>query len=139
MSEKVWLGPVFIKGEGFEIIMRALNHYNKRLHRIAQSPEIADAGAMFGSVLEAESKRVAPTLRPIAEKLRAGLVDTSQMTELRKDVPLIQKALTCYKSDIKKAQGSTGGYYYDMVAGNTHIQSDLGLIDQSIKKLEQYD
>ena len=39
MDGQTWIGSIFIKDEGgFEIIMRALNHYNRRLHHISEDP-----------------------------------------------------------------------------------------------------
>ena len=139
MSEKVWLGSIFIKDEGgFDIIMRALNHYNRRLHRISESPEIADAGAMFGSILQSESMKTAPKLKPIADRLRAGLADASALAALEDDVEIIEKAMICYKSDAQKALDSVHEYYTKLVEGNEHFQNDIAVLDNCIQKLKQY-
>lgn len=140
MSDKVWLGSIFIKNEGgFDIIMRAMNHYNRRLHRISASPEIADAGAMFGSVLESQSAKIMPQLKIIADRLRAGLCDESVLAEVRDDIEIIEKALICYKSDITKHNNGVHQYYTDLLKGNNHADTDVDLIDTCIQRLKDYD
>ncbi len=139
MAEKTWLGSIFIKNEGgFEIIMRALNHYNRRLHRISDSPEIADTGAMFGSILQSEATKNTPKLKPIANRLRTSLTDTSTLSELEKDTEIIEKAMICYKADIIKAVDDADVYYTRLLEGNSDFKSDLPKIDDSIKRLKQY-
>jgi len=140
MPEKTWVGSIFIKDEGgFDIIMRALNHYNRRLHRISESPEIADAGAMFGSILQSESARTAPRLKPVADRLRAGLADASSLAALEDDVEIMERAMICYKSDAQKAADNVHEYYAKLVEGNEHYRGDIGALDGCIRKLKRYD
>ena len=57
MSEKLWLGGIYLKEEGgYEIILRSLNHYKKRLQTIGASPELKEAAAMFAPLLQSHSK-----------------------------------------------------------------------------------
>lgn len=139
MSGKVWLGPIFIRDEGgFEIIMRALNHYNRRLRRISDSPELAGAGATLGSVLQSESMRVAPRLKSIANRLRAGLTDPSELAALERDVEIIEKAMICYGSDSRRAADGVHEYYAGLVEGNEHYRRDMQTLDSSIARLKRY-
>ena len=58
MSEKIWLGGIYLKDEGgYEIILRSLIHYKKRLMTIDKSPEIKDSAAMFGGILIMAAKK----------------------------------------------------------------------------------
>ncbi len=140
MPEKVWVGSIFIKDEGgFDIIMRALNHYNRRLHRISDSPEIAGAGAMFASILQSESVRTAPRLRPIADRLRAGLADASALAALEDDIEIIEKAMVCYRSDSQKAIENVDGYYTGLAEGNKYYRQDVKILDDCIARLKRYD
>ena len=51
MSDKIWLGAIYLKEEGgYEIILRSLVHYKKRLMTIGKSPEIKDSAGMFGEI-----------------------------------------------------------------------------------------
>ncbi len=139
MPEKVWIGSIFIKDEGgFEIIMRALNHYNRRLRRISESPEIADAGAALGSILQSESMRTAPLLRPIADRLRAGLSDASALAALEGDMEIIERAMVCYRSDSQKAVDGAHKYYTRLAEGNEHYRQDLSILDDCIRRMKKY-
>ena len=139
MSGKVWLGSIFIKEEGgFDIIMRALNHYNRRLHRISGSPEIAGA-AMLGSVLQSESVKTASRLRPIADRMRAGLAgDATALAALEDDIEMIEKAMVCYGSDARKAAEGAHPYYAALVEGNAHHRDDVRILDDCIRRLKRY-
>ena len=54
MSDKIWLGGIYLKEEGgYEIILRSLIHYKKRLMTVDKSPEIKDSAAMFGGIFKA--------------------------------------------------------------------------------------
>jgi len=139
MSGKVWLGQIFIRDEGgFELIMRALNHYNRRLRRISDSPELAGAGAALGSVLQSESARVAPRLKSIANRLRAGLTDPSELAALERDIEIIEKAMVCYRSDSQRAADGLHGYYAALVEGNEHYRRDMSVLDSSVERLKRY-
>ena len=136
--DKTWIGSIFIRDEGgFEIIMRALNHYNRRLHRITRTPEIADAGATLGSILQSESIRTASRLKPIANRLREGLADPAVLATLHDDMETVKKAMLCYKADCQKAADGIS-YYTDMLKDNTHVQEDMAVVDAAIGRLEEY-
>ena len=58
MSEKSWIGGIYLKEEGgYEIILRSLNHYKKRLQTIHASPELKEAAAMFAPVLQSQARK----------------------------------------------------------------------------------
>ena len=49
----VWMGGIFLKDEGgYEIVLKSLVHYKKRLQTIHASPELKEAAAMFAPVLQ---------------------------------------------------------------------------------------
>lgn len=138
MPDTAWTGSIFIRDEGgFELIMRALNHYNRRLRRISASPEIAGAGAMFGSVLGAEAARTVPLLGPIAGRLRAGLADPAALAAVEGDIGIIEKAMVCYKADAAKAADGAHAYYAGLVEGNAHYRGDVDAIDGAIARLKE--
>ena len=40
----IWMGGIFLKDEGgYEIILKSLDHYKRRLQTIHQSPELQEA------------------------------------------------------------------------------------------------
>ena len=137
--DRAWLGQIFIGDEGgFDVIMRALDHYGRRLRHVLGSPEIAGAAAMLGSILQSESARTARRLGPIADRLRAGLTDASVLAGLEGDVDTIERAMACYRSDCRKAAGGAHPYYAGLVEGNAHYMQDLAVLDDCIRKLRMY-
>lgn len=132
------MGPIFIRDEGgFEVIMRALNHYNKRLNHIADTPELAQAGAVFGTILQSESAKASSKLKPLANKLRAGLTDPDILATLHDDIEIMEKAMRCYKADCQKATQDIP-YYTEMLGKNMHVQDDVQMLDKYINRLKQY-
>ena len=57
----VWLGGIFLKNEGgYEIVLRSLAHYKKRLRSIGESPELKEAAAMFAPILQSQAQKRYP-------------------------------------------------------------------------------
>lgn len=99
-----WTGGLFVRHEGgFELVMRALNHYNRRLRRISESPELGSAGAVLASVLQSESAKTAPKLKELAGRMRASLTDDAALASLEGDLDLVGRAMSCYASDLRRA------------------------------------
>ena len=54
----VWIGGIFLKDEGgYEIVLRSLAHYKKRLRTISESPELKEAAAMFAPILVSQAQK----------------------------------------------------------------------------------
>lgn len=130
-----WLGGLFIRHEGgFEVLMRALNHYNRRLRRISESPEVAAAGAMFASVLQSESARTAPQLKDLAARLRASLTDDGRLASLEGDVDLAVRAMSCYASDLRRA--ASGDRFCSSLVGEA--RDEPGAVESAMARLREY-
>ena len=105
MVDKIWLGGIFLKNEGgYEIVLKSLGHYKKRLQTIGNSPELKEAAAMFAPVLQQQAVKIVPQIDATVSKIQDALSDSIPVDSLADDVPLIQKALECYQSDIEKAE-----------------------------------
>ena len=139
MSEKNWIGGVFIQNGGYEIILKSLNHYKKRLRNIAKSPELKDSGAMFGSILEQEAMKTYPKVEEAIARLEDCLSEKQPIESLRDDVRFFEKSLTCYESDIQKAQNTGHEYYVKLVGDLPKIKDDLPLIKEAKSKIFQTD
>lgn len=139
MSEKNWIGGLFIQNEGYEIILKSLNHYKKRLRNIAKSPELKDSGAMFGSILEQEAMKTYPKVDEAIARLEDCLSDKLPMDSLRDDLSFFEKSLTCYESDIQKAQNTGHEYYLNLVGDLAKTKDDLPLIKEAKSKIFQTD
>ena len=138
MVDKIWLGGIFLKNEGgYEIVLKSLGHYKKRLQTIGNSPELKEAAAMFAPVLQQQAVKIVPQIDVTMSKIQDALSDSIPVDSLADDVPLIQKALECYQSDIEKAE-TTGHEYFQKLLGDiTRAKQDSPNIAQAIEKIKQ--
>ena len=101
----VWLGGIFLKNEGgYEIVLRSLAHYKKRLRSIGESPELKEAAAMFAPILQSQAQKRYPMVIEAQKKIEQVLQDSIPAQSLEEDLDTLEKALECRQSDIIKAQ-----------------------------------
>ena len=138
MADKVWLGGIFLKNEGgYEIILKSFAHYKKRLQTIGNSPELKEAAAMFAPVLQQQAVKIVPQIDVTVSKIQDALSDSISIDSLADDVPLMQRALECYQSDIEKAE-TTGHEYFQKLLGDIpKAKQDSTNIAQAIDKIKQ--
>jgi len=139
MSEKLWLGGIYLKDEGgYEIILKSLTHYEKRLKTIHLSPELKEAAAMFAPVLQSQARKRVPMINEAKEKIEKILLDTIPIQSLEQDLEILTKGLECYKSDIEKAE-DTGVEYFVKLLGDVHkARNDMDSIENALIKIKQY-
>ena len=139
MVDKIWLGGIFLKNEGgYEIVLKSLAHYKKRLQTIGNSPELKEAAAMFAPVLQQQAVKTIPKIDETISKIQDVLSDTKPIDSLRDDVQFLQRALECYQSDIEKAE-NTGHEYFIKLLGDLHAaKNDSPIIAQAIEKIKQF-
>ena len=76
MSEKLWIGGIYLKEEGgYEIILKSLIHYRKRLQTIHESPELKEAAAMFAPILQSTARKKMPIIEEAKEKIYQVLLN----------------------------------------------------------------
>ena len=140
MSEKIWLGGIYLKDEGgYEIILRSLLHYKKRLMTVDKSPEIKDSAAMFGGILLLAARKEMPKINETIQKIQKGLSDTQSINTLEEDIPFLEKALSSYELDIQKAQDTGHEYYLSLVGDLASVKNDLDLIKIAKSKINQFE
>ena len=138
MADKVWLGGIFLKNEGgYEIILKSFAHYKKRLQTIGSSPELKEAAAMFAPVLQQQAVKIVPQIDVTVSKIQDALSDSIPVDSLADDVPLMQKALECYQSDIEKAETTEHEYFQKLLGDITRAKQDSTIITQAIDKIKQ--
>jgi len=139
MSEKLWIGGIYLKEEGgYQIILRSLNHYKKRLQTIGSSPELKEAAAMFAPLLQSTARKKIPNINDVKWKIYEGLLDIISIQSLEQDLEVLQKALECRKADILKAE-ETGAEYFIKLLGNVQdAKKDNELIENALVKINQY-
>ncbi|MFB5607466.1 MAG: hypothetical protein ACE5RG_05115 [Candidatus Nitrosomaritimum yanchengensis] len=140
MSEKIWLGGIYLKEEGgYDIILRSLNHYKKRLMTVDKSPEIKDSAAMFGGILKQAAMKTIPQIDEITQKIQNSLSEPQSIKTLNENIAFLEKALTCYETDITKAQDTGHEYYLNLIGNLPQVKNDLELIKIAKSKIRQFE
>ncbi len=139
MSDKTWIGGIYLKDEGgYEIVLKSLKHYKNRLKTMGNSPELKDAGAMFAPVLYQQAMKTIPKIDETIQKLQDNLGDIQSVNKLRKDIPFLEKALLCYEADIHKAQDIGHEYFVKLVGDMVVAKNDLATIKIALDKIKQF-
>lgn len=140
MSDKIWLGGIYLRDEGgYEIVLRALHHYKNRLITIDKSPEIKDSAAMFGGILKQAAMKTIPKIDEISQKLQQSLQDAQLVKTLNENISFLQKALASYEADIIKAEQTGHEYYLNLVGDLPSAKNDLKLVKLAKSKINQYE
>ena len=133
----VWTGGIYLKDEGgYEIVLRSLKHYKKRLKSIGRSPELTNA-PMFAQIVLQEANKTGPLIDPAISRITDALGDREALAALQADVPLYERALMCYHSDIQKAQNGADEFYLKLISDNPMAMSDYHNIATALEKIKQ--
>ena len=139
MSEKIWIGGIYLKEEGgYQIILKSLTHYKKRLQTIHSSPELKEAAAMFAPVLQSQAKKRIPMIENTIEKIKIFLLDSTKSELLKEDVEILEKALECRKSDIEKAENTSDEYFVKLLGNFQESKKDVEQINNALEKIKEY-
>ena len=89
----VWIGGIFLKDEGgYEIVLRSLAHYKKRLRTISESPELKEAAAMFAPILVSQAQKRYPMVIEVQKKIEQ----------------MLQNSIKCYKEKFEEKMMKNG-------------------------------
>jgi hypothetical protein len=139
MSEKTWMGAIYLKEEGgYEIVLKSLKHYKKRLRTIGDSPELKEAAAMFAPILNQQAMKTYPKVVEVIKKIQNSLKDTQLISKLSEDISILEKALSCYEADIHKAEETEHEYFLKLIGDMKEAKNDLETIKIALKKIKQY-
>ena len=139
MTDKIWLGGIYLKDEGgYEIILKSLNHYKNRLKTLNESPELKDGGGTFGSILNMQARKTVPKINEVIEKIQSGLSDVQILKELEEEKQFLEKALSCYESDIHKAEDTGNEYFVKLVGDMIQGRKDLETIKTALDKINNF-
>ena len=139
MAEKIWLGGIYVKDEGgYEIILKSLNHYKIRLKTLNDSPELKESAAMFASVLNQQARKIVPKINEVIEKIYSGLNNIEDMNALEEEKRFLEKALSCYESDIHKAEDTGHEYFVKLVGDMEQGRKDLKTIKTALEKINNF-
>ena len=133
------MGAIYLNNEGgYDIVLKSLRHYKKRLQTLGNSPELKDAAAMFASVLNQQAMKTIPKIDEVIQKLQNNLGDTKSISKLDEEVAFLEKALLCYEADIHKAQDTGHEYFVKLVGDMVEATNDLKTIAIATKKIKEY-
>jgi len=139
MTDKIWLGRIYLKDEGgYEIILKSLNHYKNRLKTLNESPELKESGATFGSILNQQARKTIPKINEVIGKIHTSLLDVQILTKLEEEKQFLEKALSCYQSDIHKAEDTGNEYFVKLVGDMIQGRKDLDIIKTALDKINNY-
>ena len=139
MTEKIWIGAIYLKDEGgYEIVLKSLRHYKNRLRTMGNSPELKEAGAMFAPVLNQQAMKTVPKIDEVIQKIQDNIGDIRSVSKLSQDVPFLEKALACYEADIHRAQDIEHEYFVKLVGNMNEAKNDLKTIKIALEKIKQY-
>ncbi len=138
MSDKTWIGAIYLKDEGgYEIVLKSLRHYKNRLKTMGNSPELKEA-ATFAPVLMQQAMKTIPIINETIQKIQNNLDDIQSVNKISDDVPFLEKALTCYQADIHKAENTGHEYFLKLVGDMAEAKNDLKSIKIALEKIKQY-
>ena len=139
MVDKIWLGGIFLKNEGgYEIILKSLSHYKKRLQTIGNSPELKEAAAKFAPVLQQQAAKTIPKIDETVSKIQDVLSDSKPIDSLADDAQFLQRALECYQSDIEKAENTGHEYFIKLLGDLPTAKKDTETIIHAIERIKQF-
>ena len=99
----VWMGGIFLKDEGgYEIVLKSLVHYKKRLQTMHESPELKEAAAMFAPVLQSQAQKRIPMIDETKQKIDQMLQNSIPAQSLEQDLEILEKALECRQGRHRK-------------------------------------
>ncbi len=135
----VWMGGIFLKDEGgYEIVLKSLAHYKKRLQTIHASPELKEAAAMFAPVLQGQAQKRIPMIDEAKQRIDQMLKDSISPQSLEQDLEILEKALECRKADIEKAQDTGKEYFMELLGDLQEAAKDLEPLTNALVKIKQY-
>jgi len=137
MSARTWLGGIYLREGGHGIVLRALDHYRRRVANVGSDPQIRDVPSLRILVVE-EGKKTAEKVPLVIKIINAGLDNPKLIEQVEFEVPLIEKALNCYKADIEKIVNTMEERYTYLFDEPKNLQSDLPLITEALVKIKQF-
>ena len=138
MSEKIWIGGIYLKVEGYEIILKSLKHYKKRLQTIHASPELKEAAAMFAPVLQSQAKKRIPMIEETENQVKEFLLGSISSEKVEENLEILEKGLECRKSDIDKGVSTSNEYFIKLLGDSQESKKDLEPIENALTKIKEY-
>lgn len=138
MSGKPWLGGIYLRGRGYGIVIKALNHYRKRVVNVGNDPQLKESAMNLRMLVADEGKKTAQKVDVVIKIINAGKKDPKLINQVQFEVPLMEKALKCYQTDIEKIADTMQERYVDLFDEPKNLQFDLPLIEEALQEIKKY-
>ncbi|MFQ5573385.1 MAG: hypothetical protein ACE5EJ_03950 [Nitrosopumilaceae archaeon] len=138
MSRRTWLGGIYLRGGGYAIVIKALQHYQKRVQTIGNDPQLQETAMNLKMLVAEEGKKTAQKVGVVMNIINTGRNDPKMMNQIQFDVPLIEKALKCYQNDLEKIAENMEARYAELFDEPKNLQDDLPLIEQALKEINKF-
>ena len=139
MSKKIWMGGIYLKEEGgYQIILKSLTHYKKRLQTIHASPELKEAAAMFAPVLQSQAKKRIPMIEETENQVKEFLLGSISSEKVEENLEILEKGLECRKSDIDKGVRTSNEYFIKLLGDVQESKKDIEQINNALVKIKEY-
>ena len=138
MPDSIWLGIIYLKEEGgYSLVLRALNHYKKRLATIGSSPELSEA-PMFVQIIKQEAIKTIPKINFLMNQVTEGLKKPELLVKLEAEIPMLTKAMNSYHSDLTKSLNNSHRYYSELIPNPQDLKDDLTQTKTGLFKIQEF-
>lgn len=138
MSGRSWLGGIYLRSGGYVIVLKALKHYQNRVQTVGNDPQLQDTAMNLKMLVAEEGKKTAQKVGVVMNIINAGKNDPKLINQVQFEVPLIEKALKCYQTDLEKIADTMEARYAELFDEPKNLQDDLPLIEQALKEINKF-
>ena len=82
--------------------------------------------------------KTGPAIDQAVGKIKNGLENPDTLNELQSDIPIFEKALSCYQADIQKAKNSSDKFYSELIPDVRAVTADLEKIKTALSKISEF-
>ena len=93
---------------------------------------------MFAPILVQQAMKTHPKVIELIQKTESSIDDIQKVNNLKEDIPLFEKALLCYESDINKARDTGHEYFLKLIENVEEASKDLDTIKVALDKIKQF-
>jgi dsRNA-specific ribonuclease len=138
MPGRTWLGGIYLRKGGHAIVLKALKHYQNRVQKIGNDPQLQDAAMNLRMLVAEEGKKTAQKVDVVMKIINVGRNDPKLINQVEFEIPLIEKALKCYQADIEKIADTMHERYVELFDEPKNLQEDLPLIAHALKEINKF-
>ena len=138
MSAKPWLGGIYLRSGGYKIVLKALQHYKNRVENIGNDPQLVGVPVNLRSLVIEEGKKTSKKIEVVIKILNVGVKDPKIINQLQFEIPVLEKALTCYHSDIEKIVRNMKEQCYDVFDEPKNLELELPQVREALESIKKF-